>query len=121
MIEGIDLMKMLNVINERIEILLGRDFRIGHTYFLNLTSMADLKEVFLYKIIPLLLEYFEGDYLRLGLVLGNDFVKKSKVNNEAFFADFDLSIYKEETLEKYKMQSMDKLSREAFIRIYDKD
>ena len=120
-IDGIDLVKMINAINERIEILLGRDYRIGYTYFLNLASLADLKEVFLYKIIPLLLEYFEGDYLRIGLVLGKDFVKKSKVKNTAVFADFDLSVFEAEALETYKMQSIEKLSREAFIRIYDKE
>jgi len=120
LINGIDMIKMLNAMNERIEILLGRDFRIGHTYFLNLSSLADLKKVFAYQIIPLLQEYFEGDYWRIGLVLGKDFVRKSEVKNTALFADFDMSLFEQENLESYKLELINNLSREAFIRIYNK-
>ncbi|MBN2522579.1 MAG: hypothetical protein JXB24_04860 [Bacteroidales bacterium] len=53
------------------------------------------KEVFKDKIIPLLQEYFYGDYEKLGLLLGNGFVGKNG-NKEIGFADFaveDLDIY----------------------------
>ncbi len=120
-IDEIDLVKLLNAINERIEILIGRDFRIGHTHFLNLQSLGDLKEVFLYKIIPLLQEYFEGDLIRMGLVLGEDFVKKEKLENENVFANFDLNVFETETLDTFKLNPIKNLPKKAFIRIYDKD
>lgn len=120
-VDGIDLVKMLNAINERIELLIGRDFRIGHTYFLNLTSLADLKGVFLHKIVPLLQEYFEGDFFRIGLILGKDFVQKKEIDGAAVFADFDLGHFDTQALESFKLQPIKNLTSAAFIRIYDKD
>lgn len=120
-IDGIDLAKMLDAINERIEILIGRDFRIGHTHFLKIETLADLKDVFVHKIIPLLQEYFENDFLRIGLILGKDFVQKKVMKNSAIFADFDVSAFEEEYMESYQLRPINKLPSEAFIRIYDKD
>ena len=120
-IDGIDLVKILDAINERIEILIGRDYRIGHAHFLNLNTLADLKKVFAHKIIPLLQEYFENDYLRIGLILGKDFVQKRELKSTAIFADFDVSNFEEEELESYRLRPINKLSNEAFIRIYDKE
>ena len=50
--------------------------------------MEDLKLAFKDKIIPLLQEYFYGDYGKIGLVLGGDFVKMHAQENE-IFADFE--------------------------------
>src|SRR5690606_22185953 len=89
-IEEINLVKVLETINKRIEVLLDKDHQIGHSYFLSVKSIADLKSAFKNKIIPLLQEYFFGDYGKIGLVLGSGFVKvKPKENN--LFAKFDNS------------------------------
>lgn len=86
--EEIELVRLLNTINNRIEILLDRDHHIGHSYFMSVSSLDDLKKVFKHKIIPLLQEYFFGDYGKIGLVLGKGFVQtKPKENNP--FAAFD--------------------------------
>ena len=50
--------------------------------------MEDLKLAFKDKIIPLLQEYFYGDYGKIGLVLGGGFVKLLNQDNE-IFADFE--------------------------------
>jgi len=71
---------LLIKINERIEILLDRDHLIGHSYFMNIKDLNDLKEAFANKILPLLQEYFYGDYGKISLVLGEDFCKGEKVN-----------------------------------------
>lgn len=84
---GIRLDWLLNTINTRIEKLLDKDHQIGHSYFLSVNSMGDLKAAFQNKIIPLLQEYFFGDYGKIGLVLGKDFVLKN--TTKAIFADFD--------------------------------
>lgn len=80
---------LLEVINKRIEVLKDREHQIGHSYFMRFAGKrsveADaLKEVFTDKIIPLLQEYFYGDYEKIQLVLGNGFVGED--NNEVLFA-----------------------------------
>ena len=87
-VEGIHLKEILNTINDRIEILIDRDHTIGHSYFMNLKTTEDLRLAFKDKIVPLLQEYFYGDYGKIGLVLGDGFVKShSKSNNP--FASFN--------------------------------
>jgi len=86
-VEGINLEDVLNTINNRIEILIDRDHTIGHSYFMNVKTTDDLRRAFKDKIVPLLQEYFYGDYGKIGLVLGQGFVKShSKSKNP--FADF---------------------------------
>lgn len=71
--EGINLAKLLSLINQRISQLLGEDKQIGHSYLMNVYSLSNLKEAFAQQIIPLLEEYFWGDYGKIGLVLGELF------------------------------------------------
>ena len=81
-IEGLNLEEILKTINDRIEILIDRDHTIGHSYFMTVKTKNDLKRAFKDKIVPLLQEYFYGDYGKIGLVLGHGFVKShSKSNN----------------------------------------
>ena len=61
-IEDINLEKLLRVINDRIIGLMDKDHCIGHSYFMNVENLQDLKLVFFNKIIPLLQEYFYGRY-----------------------------------------------------------
>jgi 5-methylcytosine-specific restriction endonuclease McrBC GTP-binding regulatory subunit McrB len=84
---GLRLDLLLDRINERIEKLIDKDHRIGHSYFLGVTSIEELREVFRDKVIPLLQEYFFGDYGKIGLVLGNGFVSLGK--NDFKFAPFN--------------------------------
>ena len=87
-VEGIDLGQVLETLNKRIELLVDKDHQIGHSYFLSVESIKDLKSAFQNKIIPLLQEYFFGDYGKIGLVLGSGFVSvKEKEKN--IFADFN--------------------------------
>lgn len=119
---GIDLEKMLQVINQRIEVLLGSDYCIGHTYFLYLETLADLKSVFSTRLIPLLQEYFMGDYSKIGLVLGKDFVVLRPRNTANLFADFEHD-YAADLADKkvYQLRSIQDLSEADFIRIYDRE
>ncbi|WP_196893502.1 AAA family ATPase [Aureivirga marina] len=87
-IVGISLEELLEIINNRIEVLLDSDHKIGHSYFFSVENLEDLKAVFQNKIIPLLQEYFFGDYAKIGLVLGENFVSK-KENNHSVFANFE--------------------------------
>jgi MoxR-like ATPase len=74
----VDLPQLLAVINRRLERLLDRDHQIGHSYLMSVADSADplqeLKKVFANKILPLLQEYFYGNYGKIGAILGKGFV-----------------------------------------------
>lgn len=67
----IDLSKVLAAMNERIEILYDRDHTIGHSYLMNISSFDELEKRFINKIIPLLQEYFYGDWEKIQMILGD--------------------------------------------------
>jgi Cdc6-like AAA superfamily ATPase len=87
-VEDIKLSKVLKTINQRIELLIDRDHTIGHSYFVNVNTTKGLANAFNNKIVPLLQEYFYGDYGKIGLVLGKGFIEKIK-NDTIEFASFD--------------------------------
>jgi len=69
---------LLDVINQRIEVLLDSDHQIGHAYFMELAGIESeperqiaLQGIFRNKVIPLLQEYFFEDYERIGWVLND--------------------------------------------------
>ena len=97
-IEGINIGKMLKMINERIEYLYDRDHTIGHAYFINVSDMEMLANVFKNKILPLLQEYFYDDWEKIRLVLGDNQkdedlqfikVKKNMATKELFGSKID--------------------------------
>jgi len=87
--EGVNLRILLHVINQRIEKLLDKDHKIGHSYFMSVTNLKELKDKFQNEIIPLLQEYFFGDYGKIGLVLGKGFFEPLEKSQENIFCDFD--------------------------------
>lgn len=93
-VEGVELAQLLTVINARIEMLLDRDHHIGHSYFMNWSEVdkqAKLRQVFKNNIIPLLQEYFYGDPVKVGMVLGASFIDEIKKGDKrvvAFAKDF---------------------------------
>jgi hypothetical protein len=110
-----DLPVILSTINQRIEKLLDKDHQIGHSYFMKITTLVELKTVFQNKIIPLLQEYFFGDYGKIGLVLGKGFFEAeeiSKTNIFADFGDYDAADFSERTI--YKMKDVTRFTDDEF-------
>lgn len=102
---------IFKIINQRIEVLKDREHQIGHSYFMGVNSEEGLKAVIYDKIIPLLQEYFYGDYEKIQLVLGEGFVKKE--SESVKFAgdksgDFDV-------LEVYRIVPKDKCNMDEAI------
>jgi 5-methylcytosine-specific restriction endonuclease McrBC GTP-binding regulatory subunit McrB len=83
-IEGIDLALLLNTLNERIEVLVDRDHTIGHAFFMNLETVSDVRSAFANKIIPLLQEYFYGNYRKMEMVIGSAFFHITEANKVKF-------------------------------------
>lgn len=91
-IQGINLELLLNTMNERIEVLVDRDHTIGHAFFMNTENVHDLRTAFGNKIIPLLQEYFYGNYQKMEMVIGSAFFKITDANKVKFAVkteDFD--------------------------------
>lgn len=116
-INGIELSVLLETINKRIEKLLDKDHMIGHSYFLSVEGLKGLKSAFQNKIVPLLQEYFFGDYGKIGLVIGSKFfdIKDNQVDEDFFapFEDYDSSPLVERKV--YHLKNIQDMSDELFI------
>jgi len=123
-VKGIDLQKLLETMNKRIEVLYDREHTLGHAFFIPVKSLVDdnkedaafieLKSVFKNKIIPLLEEYFFEDWNKIRLVLGDNrkaeslrFVTEEKQSyDEIFGAGHGLDSYETEST-SYTLASFD--------------
>lgn len=123
--------EILQTLNKRIEKLLDKDHQIGHSYLMpakDEKSEEKLLTSFYKNIIPLLQEYFFGDFGKIGLVLGKGFVKVNDWDKNAdSFADFDYQSasefddrevfkiidYRQKNLD-YSIQTKDKLVKMDF-------
>lgn len=114
-LDTIDLPLLLNTINKRIEKLLDKDHQIGHSYFMSISKLNELKEAFQNRIIPLLQEYFFGDYGKIGLVIGKGFFESVETIQDNFFAefnDYDSSEYAEKPI--YIIRDISKMTEDDF-------
>ena len=114
---NVDLKELLKTINQRIEVLIDKDHQIGHSYFIGIEDIDGLRRTFKDKIIPLLEEYFYGDFGKIGLVLGGKFIE-SVENKTAFPKNFT---YEKDFLEDkkiYHITSSESWDEKAFESIY---
>lgn len=95
LIDDVNIERMLEVMNQRIEVLLDRDHQIGHAYFMTLreaNSLSRLADIFRHQILPLLQEYFFEDWQRISWVLNDHrkpanfrFVDQSGISVDTLF------------------------------------
>ena len=107
----VKLSDLMTTINQRIVALKDREHQIGHSYFMGCPddeaeAKIWLTNVFKDKIIPLLQEYFYGDYKKIYYVLGEEFVREVAENKSDIFSveiDDDL----DENMSRYEIKSFD--------------
>ena len=125
----IDVPKMLERINERIEVLYDREHCIGHAYFMALKEdprLETLANIFRNRILPLLEEYFFEDWRKIRLVLGDNqkpektqFVREQEQDLSALFGS-DHELDSDTTKRRYCVQEEAFNNPAAYIGIYDK-
>jgi 5-methylcytosine-specific restriction protein B len=131
----IDVPRMLDAINQRVEALYDRDHCIGHAYFTSLAKVPDgderlvaLQQVFSTRILPLLEEYFFEDWQKIRLVLADNqkpetaqFVRESADHEDdlarLFGGDHGLDSYA--TKRRYTVQDAAFANPDAYIGIYE--
>lgn len=100
-VAGINISKLLLVMNQRIEVLLGREYCLGHAYFMPLkndSTVSDLANIFKRQIFPLLQEYFFEDWQRIQWVLNDhrktehQFVTRKSTNDLGDLFGSDVAI-----------------------------
>jgi 5-methylcytosine-specific restriction protein B len=130
----IDVPRMLDAINQRVEALYDRDHCIGHAYFTPLAKVPDgderlvaLQQVFSTRILPLLEEYFFDDWQKIRLVLADNqkpaaaqFVVEGQDHEDdlarLFGSDHGLDSYV--TKRRYAVQAAAFSNPDAYIGIY---
>ncbi len=115
---SIDLSKLLQVMNKRIEVLYDREHTLGHAFLMPVVTLIENNEhelafeelinVFKNKIVPLLEEYFFEDWNKIRLVLGDNtkaddsglqFVSKIEQSyDEIFGSNHGLSSYEDKAV-----------------------
>lgn len=130
----VDVPRLLEAINCRIEALYDRDHCIGHAYFHRLTQVPDgearqkaLAQVFSNRILPLLEEYFFEDWQKIRLVLADNqkpkemqFVVESEAENGDLGRLFgpNHSLGEHEIRKRYRVQDAALWRPEAYEGIY---
>ncbi len=129
-IEGINIRKLLEQMNRRIEYLYDRDHTIGHAYFMPLKKDSSLKalgNIFRNKVIPLLQEYFYDDWEKIRLVLGDNqkeeqyqFIRLRQGYDprELFGSSEAIEIDDETVVYEINDQAFNEM--ESYIKIYEK-
>lgn len=118
-VEGIEIDRLLDVLNQRIEILLDRDHCIGHAYFMPLKDKPELsvlKDIFLQKIIPLLQEYFFDDWEHINVVLNENGMLEPKYKASETNGLFKNQRSINRDIWEVSIQAFDK--PDAYIEIY---
>lgn len=70
-VDGIDVIKLFDTLNSRIEILLNRNYMLGQASFMAVRNGQDIVNVIRDKVVPLLEEYFYSDLQKVQMVFND--------------------------------------------------
>ena len=122
-VEGIILPQLLESINQRLEVILSKEHTIGHAYLIGINNIADLKHAFNNKIIPLLKEYFYGDFGKISMVIGSDFVNKNTVlkwSRSLFMSGYTEMIEEYAEIKPWVFADIEKMKDDEFVEAVKK-
>lgn len=91
-VEGVDLRRILRNINGKISVLLDEDHQIGHSYFMNVRTLKELRKVLQFEVLPLLNEYFYGDWKKLVLLVPG-FVVSEEIRDQELREEAGESVF----------------------------
>ena len=115
-VHGVDLPRVLSVINDRLEYLGDRDHLIGHAWFMKdnegFRDRTEIDDVFRHKIIPLVVEYFYDDWNRTHAVLGGGFITKDPLNAPPGLGE-------KATESRFRWRIREKFPDDAYERLID--
>jgi 5-methylcytosine-specific restriction protein B len=117
-VDGINLQKLLNAMNERIELIYDRDHQIGHSYFMSIESLDDLRDIFSNEIIPLLQEYFYDDWEKIRFVLNDKNGNFIEVREHSDYKMLDIDTFDLENKKIYRVKDSSEWNGESFLQIY---
>lgn len=90
-VDGINVIKLFDTMNSRIELLLDRNHLLGHALFMNVRCGNDIVEVMRNRVVPLLEEYFFNDLQKVQLVF-NDLDEAGELRNNAVYIHEIISV-----------------------------
>ena len=90
-VDGINVVKLFDTINNRIELLLDRNHMIGQAMFMSIRNADDMIHIIQDKIVPLLEEYFFNDLQKIQMVF-NDLDESGEIRNDAIYMHSILSV-----------------------------
>lgn len=89
-VDGINVIKLFDTINSRIELLLDRNHMIGQAMFISVSNANDVIRIIQDKIVPLLEEYFFNDLQKIQMVF-NDLDESGELRVNAIYMHSILS------------------------------
>jgi len=138
-VSGVDLVKLLDTLNERIAALYDREHMLGHAFFMPVVTaikageqqaLTELAKCFQTKIIPLLAEYFFESWQKIRLVLADNrkeksmqLIKKEKIEFSDLFGDTDYEESFDRGVDTFNLTKFDDVlwhSPATYINMYEK-
>lgn len=90
-VDGIDIVKLFNTMNGRIELLLDRNHLIGQAVFMSARSGEDVILIIRDKVVPLMEEYFFNDLQKVQMIF-NDLDEAGDLRKDAIYKHEILSV-----------------------------
>ena len=89
-VDGVNVIKLFDTINSRIELLLDRNHMIGQAMFMAVRNADDIIRIIQDKIVPLMEEYFFNDLQKIQMVF-NDLDESGELRENAIYMHSILS------------------------------
>ena len=98
--------------------MLDRDHQIGHSYFIGVDTIDKLKDVWFDNVMPLLNEYFYGDWEKLQAILG----KAEGENAQSFIQEYSTTnIFAKDVENPCETEYYDFRSKSEYYKEDDKE